>query len=222
VAAFELDGTAFEAKTPEQRDLYKEQLNIALRNIATPRLALWSVLTRRRVHPKLDRAYPNAFAQRLGDTYAALQEARTLYQNRLLLVLVYRATALRTEVALSKAADKRLVRETLLAGLGELEEIASKLGSTLVDYGPRRIGTYPHAGNRFSEIGEVYSLLLNHTPERVPLGPYDLSQAIGCNRILFGREIFEIRRPGVSLFGAALALKEYVSTTYPEMFTGLM
>ncbi|MCF8002830.1 MAG: hypothetical protein K9L32_01240, partial [Chromatiaceae bacterium] len=41
VAAFELDGTAFEAKTPEQRDLYKEQLNVALRNSASPRLALW-------------------------------------------------------------------------------------------------------------------------------------------------------------------------------------
>ncbi len=68
VAAFELAGTAFEAKTPEQRDLYKEQLNVALRNVATPRLALWSVLARRRVHPNLARRYPNAFAQRLGDT----------------------------------------------------------------------------------------------------------------------------------------------------------
>lgn len=222
VAAFELEGTAFEAKTPEQRDLYKEQLNVALRNSATPRLALWSALTRRRVHPDLKRDYPNTFAQRIGDAYAALQEARTLYQNRLWLVLVYRATALRTEVALSKKADKRLVRELLIAGIDELEEIAAKLGSALVDYGPRRLGTYEHAGNAFSEIGELYSLLLNHTQERVPLGPYDLSQAVGCSRILFGREIFEIRHPGESRFGAALSIKEYVPSTYPEMFTGIM
>jgi type IV secretion system protein VirB4 len=73
VAAFELDGTAFEAKTPEQRDLYKEQLNVALRNSATPHLGLWSILTRRRVHPDLARTYPNAFAQRVGDAYARLQ-----------------------------------------------------------------------------------------------------------------------------------------------------
>jgi len=91
VAAFELDGTAFEAKTPEQRDLYKEQLNVALRNSASPRLALWSALTRRRVHPDLARTYPNAFAQQVGDAYAELQETRTLYRNRLWLVLVYRA-----------------------------------------------------------------------------------------------------------------------------------
>ena len=77
-------------------------------------------------------------------------------------------------------------------------------------------------GNRFSEIAELYGLLLNHSPERVPLGPYDLSQAVGRNRLLFGREIFEIRRPGNSRFGAALAIKEYVPRTYPEMFTGLM
>ncbi len=222
VAAFELDGTAFEAKTPEQRDLYKEQLNVALRNSATPRLALWSALTRRRIHPNLAQTYPNAFAQRVGDAYAALQESRTLYQNRLWLVLVYRVTALRTEVALSKKADKRLIRELLIAGIDDLDDIAAKLSSALTDYGPRRLGTYEHAGNRFSEIAELYSLLLNHTPERIPLGPYDLSQAVGCNRILFGREIFEIRRPGNSHFGAALAIKEYVPRTYPEMFTGLM
>ena len=73
VAAFELAGTAFEAKTPEQRDLYKEQLNVALRNSASPRLALWSALTRRRIQPQLARTYPNAFAQQVADAYAALQ-----------------------------------------------------------------------------------------------------------------------------------------------------
>lgn len=222
VAAFELEGTPFEAKTPEQRDLYKEQLNVALRNSASPRLALWSILTRRRVHPGLTRTYPNAFAQRVGDAYAALQEARTLYQNRLWLVLVYRVTALRTEVAFGRQADKRLVRDLLIAGIDELQDIASKLGSALADYGPRRLGVYAHAGNRFSEIAELYGLLLNHSPERVPVGPYDLGQAVGCNRLLFGREVFEIRRPADSRLGAALAIKEYLPQTYPEMFTGLM
>jgi type IV secretion system protein VirB4 len=222
VAAFELEGTPFEAKTPEQRDLYKEQLNVALRNSASPRLALWSILTRRRVHPDLARTYPNAFAQRVGDAYAALQEARTLYQNRLWLVLVYRVTALRTEVAFGRQADKRLVRDLLIAGIDELQDIASKLGSALADYGPRRLGVYEHAGNRFSEIAELYGLLLNHSPERVPVGPYDLGQAVGCNRLLFGREVFEIRRPADSRLGAALAIKEYLPQTYPEMFTGLM
>ena len=195
VAAFELDGTALEAKTPEQRDLYKEQLNVALRNSASPRLALWSALTRRRVHPDLAREYPNAFAQRVADAYTGLQEARTLYQNRLWLTLVYRVTGLRTEVAFSKKADKRLVRDLLTSGIDELQDIAAKLGQALVDYGPRRLGAYEHGRNRFSEIAELYGLLLNHSAERVPLGPYDLSQAVGRNRLLFGREIFEIRRP---------------------------
>ena len=174
VAAFELDGTAFEAKTPEQRDLYKEQLNVALRNSATPRLGLWSILTRRRVHPDLDRTYPTAFAQRVGDTYARLQEARTLYQNRLWLVLVYRVTALRTQVAFSRQTDQRLVRDLLIAGIDELEDIAAKLGSALTDYGPsdefvdttlRLVGPAPSDANlaydddsgidNFSNLGAV-------------------------------------------------------------------
>ena len=222
VTAFELTGTPFEAKTPEQRALYKDRLNVALRNVATPRLGLWSILTRRRFHPDLARAYPNAFAQRVGDAYAALQEARALYENRLWLALVYRVTALRTEVAFSKRTDKRLVRELLTAGIDELEDIATKLGSTLADYGPRRLGVHARGRNRFSELGALYGMLLNHTPAPVPVGPYDLGQAVGCNRLLFGREVFEIRRPADSRYGAVLALKEYPAHTYPEMFTGLM
>ena len=222
VTAFELAGTAFEAKTPAQRELYKDRLNIALRNVASPRLGLWSVLTRRRVEPDLSRAYPNRFAQRIGDAYAAVQRARTLYENRLWLALVYRVTALRTEVVFGKRADKRLVRDLLTAGVGELEDIAGKLASALADYGPRRLGIYTRDRNRFSELGELYGLLLNHTPGPVPVGPYDLGQAVGCNRLLFGREVFEIRRPADSRYGALLALKEYPAHTYPEMFTGLM
>jgi len=222
VTAFELAGTAFEAKTPEQRDLYKDRLNIALRNIASPRLGLWSVLTRRRVQPDLARTYPNAFAQRVGDAYAEVQQSRTLYDNRLWLALVYRVTNLRTEVAFGKRADKRLVRDLLTASVGELEDIAAKLASALADYGPRRLGVYRRDGNRFSELGELYGRLLNHTPSPVPVGPYDLGQAVGCHRLLFGREVFEIRRPADSRYGAVLALKEYPAHTYPEMFTGLM
>jgi type IV secretion system protein VirB4 len=230
VAAFELAGTAFEAKTLEQRDLYKEQLNVALRNIATPRLALWSCLIRRREHVDLSVTYPNAFAQQVADGYAALQRRRNLYRNRLLLFLVYRTTALRSETALSKKVDKRLVRDLLLSGIDALEGIAVKLGASLRDYGPRRLGIYRHqgagiegrVGNRFSQIGEAYSLLLNHTGARVPVGPFDMAEAIATSRLLYGHEAFEIRQPAKSVYGAALAIKEYPERTYPEMFRSIM
>ena len=230
VAAFELAGTAYEAKTLEQRDLYKEQLNVALRNIATPRLALWSCQIRRREHVDLSASYPNAFAQQVADGYAALQQRRNLYRNRLLLFLVYRTTALRSETSLSKKVDKRLVRDLLIAGIDALEDIAVKLGASLRDYGPRRLGIYQHQGvgmeerpgNRFSEIGEAYSLLLNHTGARVPLGPFNMAEAIATNRLLYGHEAFEIRQPAKSVYGAALSIKEYPERTYPEMFRSIM
>jgi type IV secretion system protein VirB4 len=223
VTAFALGGTAFEAKTQQQRDIYKEQLNIALRNIATPRLALWSCLIRRRANVDLQATYPNAFAQQVADGYAALQDKRSLYQNRLLLFLLYRTTALRTETSLFKKADKRLARELLITGIDALEDIASKLGAALRDYRPRRLGiTVNVHQNRFSEIAEAYSLLLNHTPERIPIGRFDLAEAIATNRLLFGREVFEIRQPAQSIFGAALSMKEYPDRTYPEMFRPIM
>jgi len=223
VTAFELAGTAFEAKTKEQRDVYKEQLNIALRNIATPRLALWSCLIRRRAKVDLTEDYPNPFAQQVADGYAALQNKRSLYQNRLLLFLVYRTTALRTETSLFKKADKRLVRELLKTGIDELEEIADKLGASLRAYRPRRLGISVNGHQqRFSEIGEAYSLLLNHTSAPVPIGRFDLAEAIATNRLLFGREAFEIRQPANSVFGAALSIKEYPDKTYPEMFRAIM
>ena len=80
---FELQGTAFEAKTPEQRDLYKESLNTTFRNIASPRLTLYSGLTRRLVSPDLKREYPNTFSTRISDSYARLQSKRLYQRSRI-------------------------------------------------------------------------------------------------------------------------------------------
>jgi type IV secretion system protein VirB4 len=223
VTALQLDGTALEAKTPEQRDRYKDALNVVLRNIADPRLAVWSVLMRREALPELRREYPSPFAQLVADDYAALQARRTLYENRLYLVLLLRVTGLRQQVQWTKGADRRLIQELLAAGLDDLEERAGRAAVALAAYGPRRLGVLETGnGARRSELGELYGALLNHTAPPVPLGPHDLGQAIGCNRLLFGREVFEIRQPAASMLGGVLSIKEYAAETWPEMTADLL
>jgi len=223
VTAFSLEGTSIEAKTPEQREQYKEALNVALRNIADSRLALWSIVLRRECVCDLQRDYPNAFAASVAEDYADMQSQRTLYANRLYLVLVLRVTGVRQQVAWSKRGDQRLVQDLVTAGIDDLEDRASRMGAALAAYGPRRLGvTEGTNGARHSELGELYGALLNHVSPAVPLGSYDLSQAIGSNRLLFGREVFEVRQPAGSMFGGVLGIKEYAAETWPEMTAGLL
>jgi type IV secretion system protein VirB4 len=222
VTAFALDGTAFEAKTPEQRSAYKDALNVWLRNIASPRLGLWSVLLRRRFVPDLHRIYDNAFAQQVNDRYAALQSERPLYVNRLYLVLVLRVLGLRPVVPWSRDKDQAMLRDLVFGGIEELDDLSARTLTGLADYGPSRLGIYDNGHNRFSELAELYGDILNGEGSPVPVGPYDLSQAVGRNRLLFGREVFEVRTPSKSRYGACLGIKEYVSATYPEMFEPLL
>lgn len=219
--AFALEGTPFEGKTPDQHSAYKDALNVWLRNIAHPNLGIWSVLLRRRFVPELERRFTNPFAQRLHDRYLALQSERPLYVNRLYLVLVLRVIRGRT-VPWTKSADQAMIRELIFKGIERLDDLSARTLAALGDYRPRRLGVTTDEHNRFSELGELYADILNGAPIRVPLGPYDLGQAVGSNRLLFGPELFEVRTPGASRFGAALGVKEYVATTYPDMFVPLL
>jgi len=222
VTAFEVEGTPFESKTGDQRGAYKEVLNVFLRNIAKPTLGIWSVLLRRRYIPDLPRTYENAFAQQVHDRYCELQSERPLYVNRLYVVLVLRVLGMRSSFPWSRGSDQAMVRDMVYGGIEKLDELAARTLAGLADYSPRRLGIYTDGHNRFTELGELYADILNGAPSRVPVGPYDLGQAVGCNRLLFGREVFEVRAPACSRYGAALGIKEYVGETYPEMFEPLL
>ena len=222
VTVLELDGTAFESKTPEQRLLYKDRLNTTFRNAHDSRLVLWSHVVRRRVHPRFTATFDNSFLQKVYDDYAALQRERPLFSNRLFITFLLRPNLAGRGASLFRKKDKAVIEQLTLDAMARLNDLVANALSSFSEYGPRTLGLRLEGDLRFSEVGEFYSLLINHTPHKVPVGPFDLSQAIGDRRISFGSELFSVRHPGTETYGGVLTIKEYPAQTWPEMFTDLL
>src|SRR5271156_3097446 len=91
VQVFKLSGVSFESADDEQLNNWHERLAIALRNIASPNVALWVHVIRRR-----ERAYPHGsfgegFASDLNAHYRERLSGERLMVNELYLSTVYRS-----------------------------------------------------------------------------------------------------------------------------------
>ena len=94
-----LDGTSFEtAETADLNDLHAK-LNLTLRNVADPRLALWTHLVRRRTSDYPAGAFRSTFAASLDAQYRDRLRNEALFRNDLYLTLVWHPGRATTDVA---------------------------------------------------------------------------------------------------------------------------
>src|ERR1700684_2571328 len=78
---FRLSGASFESADDETLNNWHERLNVASRNIASPNVALWPHLIRRRESPRVTPAAGSAFADRLPQRYQERLSGETLMVN---------------------------------------------------------------------------------------------------------------------------------------------
>src|SRR5690606_12348259 len=103
VQIFRLDGASFESADDEELNNWHERLNVTWRNIASPNVALWTHVLRRR-----ERTAPGVtttrggFAGTLARKYRERLAGETLMVNQLYLSVVYRPIAGATTTAAAK------------------------------------------------------------------------------------------------------------------------
>ncbi len=220
---FRLQGAAFETADPEDLNDWHAKLNIAWRNLADDRLAVWHHLVRREHHGAPGGRFRSAFAADLDAAYVARLGARRMFVNELYLTLVLhpgrdasaRAGALfarRGSGAQSDEAD----------ALERLEEAGRDLVQHLARYGPQVLGLRQAEGIWFSEPMELMRLVLTGRREPVPLVRGHLGAAVHDARLIFGREALEIRDAAETRFAAMLGIKEYPAVTRPGLWDGLL
>src|SRR5580765_483119 len=90
---FKLSGASFETADDEQLNTLHERLNILWRNIASPNVALWVHLIRRRETTGVPSQQEAGFAAALARKYAQRLAGERLMVNEIYLSLLYRPAA---------------------------------------------------------------------------------------------------------------------------------
>ena len=228
VQVFRLGGASFESKDDADLNNWHERLNVLWRNIASPNVALWSHVVRRRAGTPTVAAAPSrfdGFADALHRKYHARLANETLMVNELYLAVVFRPVAGVGPGVVTKAllrTQKHTTQDMLIDALDACEKLAQTLTASLARYEPELLATY-RCGNLYcSSLLEYLALLINGEWQRMPLPLGPLSSALATTRLLFGTETIEYRAPTLTRAGAMLGIKEYPTPSAVGMYNRLL
>ncbi len=230
--AFRLGGASFETRDDAELNNWHERLNVFWRNIASPNVALWTHLIRRRAsvgtsQPERGQTGPNAdrFATDLCRRYRHRLGEETLMLNELYLAVLYRPVAGRATGLLSRALA-RTQRDTVRAELADALDACEKLGQTLLAslarYEPEPLRCYRDGRRWCSSLLEYLALLINGERSRVPLPSGPLDRSLATARMFFGTEAIECRAAHETRVSAILGIKEYPTPTVAGMYDRLL
>lgn len=227
VQTLRLGGASFESADDEDINSWHERLNVLLRNIASPNLALWThVVRRRETDYPAGRTVPG-FADEVEQRYRRKMAGERLMINELYLSLVFRPQPTRignVALHLLKRTDPEGARTELRDSLDACTKLRQELLAALERYDPAALGIYRLEDRDvlFSSLVEFHGLLVNGEWQRMPLSRSPLNEVLATTRPFFGSEAMEYRMGTQTRLGAFLGIKEYPTPTAPGMFSALL
>ncbi|HXS28562.1 MAG TPA: VirB4 family type IV secretion/conjugal transfer ATPase [Steroidobacteraceae bacterium] len=224
VQMWRLSGASFQSTDDVELNSWHEHLNVLWRNIASPQVAVWTHLVRRREQIGSGLENEEGFAASLARRYRRRLSGETLMVNELYLSLVYRPAAPAAGWLTKLLSRARPNADAL--GLADALEACDKLARTtaasLARYEPEPLGIY-RAGSRYcSRCLELLALLIDGESRTVSLSGAPLNATLGTVRLLFGNETIEYRAAARTRIAAVLGIKEYATPTVVGMYDRLL
>ncbi|MDI6837053.1 MAG: VirB4 family type IV secretion system protein [Rhizobiaceae bacterium] len=221
-----LEGVSFETADVLDLNALHRDLNTLYRNIADERLALWTHLIRRRDSDYPDGTFTSTFSATLDDKYRESMVGQHLFRNDLYLTVILSPAqdpADRAAKLLSRLWHARRARAELdEEALRQLRDTVVDIKTALKRFEPRVLSVYERDGLLFSEPSEVLHQLVGGRREPIPLTEGRVGSAIYSERLIFGREIIEIRSEADSRYAGMLSFKEYPARTRAGMLDGVL
>lgn len=232
LSIFRLEGIPFESLSAEDLEIFKEQLNLLWRNVASPHLSLWTHLIRREHKETLDNmSFEAGFDADLHHKYQAKMAEKKMMVNELYLSVGYRPHlmpqtkswrfwhASPQETAVQDMHHRRVFQDILLT-----------LQKGLEVYQPVLLTTYTELNTESnSERGIVYSHMLSFLNFLVngqwckrPVSHYPIAESLASVRPLFGADDFELRGITDSLYGGCLGICDYPEQTHAGFLKDLL
>lgn len=222
---FRLEGIAHESADDDDINMWHDQLNNLMRNMASPNVALWTHVVRRveSTYPSGD--FADGFAKDLDTKYRERCVAgEKMLINELYLTVVYRPSTNKAQKLLSRLESANragLVEEQQMA-IEKLDDLEENLTKSLGRYEPVVLQTYQHKGVLFSEVLEFFSFLINGEWQRMPVPRSNLRRFLGTSRPFFGTESIALQTPNKTIFMAPVGIKEYPALTGPGMLDEML
>jgi type IV secretion system protein VirB4 len=220
---FRLAGLGFETADDARLNTWHERLNVLWRNLASPHVALWTHIIRRRervapVPPEAD------FAGTLNAKYRQRLSAEKLMLNELYLTVLFRPVVGAAPGLLAKllAGSGKTRDASTPEAVDACDKLARTVAASLQDCDPERLGLYHGARSPNSRVLEFLGLLLDADSRAVPLPRAPLAEVLATTRCLIGNEIIEYRQPAGTRVAAVLGVKEYPTPTLVGMYDRLL
>lgn len=218
-----LNGIPFESANPDDIHLYKEQLNLMLRNIASEQVALWTHIIRREKKEYIGGDFSEGFDKSFNEKYASHISNNTLMVNELYLTICYRPSVHKATGFLSFfAKDKNTIQHDQSKSLRLFNDVILTITHALSAYKPHILGTYTHNNILYSEVLEFMDFLINAQwiPRSLPKKP--LNECLPRVRPLFGADSFELRGVVDTHYGACLGICDYPEETEAGYLNALL
>ncbi|RLV58319.1 VirB4 family type IV secretion/conjugal transfer ATPase [Parashewanella curva] len=227
-----LQGVAHESADPEQVNLWKEQFNLMLRNIASPHVCLWTHLIRRGAKVVPTGEFISDFDKQLNQKYIKKICQSQLMVNELYLTVIYRDAnvPLKSKLKVKSPTVEQLLAEQKQA-ISALNDVVSTVLSSLESYQPKRLGIYSKdvinegkiKGKIFySDLLTLLDYLTNGEWQPRAITTKDISKSLSRVRPLFSDNTFALKGITQTRLGACLSIKEYPEHTEAGLLNALL
>src|SRR5262245_13793214 len=225
VQVFRLGGGSFQSADDETLNQWHERLNLAWRNIASPQVALWVHIVRRRERMMRMAPTGSGFEKQLARRYQGRLAEEALMVNALYLSVVYRPAAGVTTGLASRILRQRgtaVGQDAASEAIETCEKLAQAILSSLERYDPEHLGMSLRDRRWTSQVLEFFGELINGEATSMPLPRAPRNEVLATSRIVFGTEVIEYRLPTQTRLGAMLGIKEYPTPSVVGMFNALL
>ena len=222
---WQLSGISHETADPDDIQRRLDELNTCLKSLASPQVALWTHLVRRRTSDRLVSTFDNDFCRDLDQKYYDTFADYRMMANELYLTLIYRPQPTRLGRALTRAARRTLaeIQADQRVALHALDELGRQLEANLRRYDPAVLTTYtPEHGGVCSRPLEVLNYLLTGVWQPVRRPRIPLYDYLGNAWVFLGAELVELRAPTRTRYAQLLDLKDYPDETEPGLLDALL
>jgi type IV secretion system protein VirB4 len=226
-------GFSFETADDEDVDIRKSIRNLLLKGIGAGQMGLYFHTIRRRQATfgfnEEGHNMPPGFATYVEEEWRDKHKSQQSYVNELYVTIVRKSGKKGIAAVegifekIQQTADKTVWEKSMWESYEELDEMTTRIISTLRDYKPEVLGATETEGGVFSELlgflGKLVNCGIGH-PMLVPMG--DISEHLPTTRLYFGNRAIEAKSHKGSRFAGIVSVKEYPQKTSATMMDGFL